>query len=224
MNVRPLCGHAEFAEAVRLQKEIWGFPDLELLPVRFFVVASRIGGQTLGAFDGARMAGFLLAIPGIKKDTGTPYLHSHMLGVLKDFRDAGVGRLLKSAQREDALTRGIPLIEWTFDPFEGKNAYFNLEVLGAIVRSYVPNMYGITASPLHGDLPTDRCVAEWWIAKSPAKGQVTARVSLPSRKTRESQESLGRELQRHFADGLAVTGFERSETSGTYLLSPWPSR
>src|SRR5690348_4439202 len=116
MNVRPLCGHAEFAEAVRLQKEIWGFPDLELLPVRFFVVASRIGGQTLGAFDGARMAGFLLAIPGIKKDTGTPYLHSHMLGVLKDFRDAGVGRLLKSAQREDALTRGIPLIEWTFDP------------------------------------------------------------------------------------------------------------
>jgi len=143
---------------------------------------------------------------------------------LKDFRDAGVGRLLKSAQREDALTRGIPLIEWTFDPFEGKNAYFNLEVLGAIVRTYVPNMYGITASPLHGDLPTDRCVAEWWIAKSHAKGQVTARVSLPPRKTRESQESLGRELQRHFADGLAITGFERSETSGTYLLSPWPSR
>jgi predicted GNAT superfamily acetyltransferase len=89
MNVRPLSGHAEFAEAVRLQKEIWGFEDLELLPVRFFVVASRIGGQTFGAFDGARMAGFLLAIPGIKKDTGTPYLHSHMLGVASDYRDAG---------------------------------------------------------------------------------------------------------------------------------------
>jgi len=224
MNVRPLSGHAEFAEAVRLQREIWGFPDLELLPVRFFVVASRIGGQTLGAFDGTRMAGFLLAIPGIKKDTGTPYLHSHMLGVLRDYRDAGVGRMLKSAQREDALARGISLIEWSFDPFEAKNAYFNLEVLGAIVRTYVPNMYGITASPLHADLPTDRCVSEWWIAESPSKSPRAARVPLPPLKTRESQEKLARELQRHFADGFAVTGFERSGETGTYLLSPWPSK
>jgi len=228
MNVRALSGHAEFAEAVRLQKVIWGFPDLELLPVRFFVVASRIGGQTLGAFDGDRMAGFLLAIPGvkhgIKKDSGIPYLHSHMLGVLSDYRDAGVGRMLKAAQREDALARGIPLIEWSFDPFEVKNAYFNLELLGAIVRNYVPNMYGMSTSPLHGDLPTDRCIAEWWIAEPPSKGQVTARVFLPSQKTRESQESLGRELQRHLAGGLAVTGFERSGDTGIYLLSPWPSK
>ena len=130
MIVRALSGHAEFAEAVRLQKEIWGFPDLELLPVRFFVVASRIGGQTLGAFDGNRMAGFLLAIPGIKKDTGMPYLHSHMLGVLSDYRDAGVGRMLKAAQREDALARGIPLIEWSFDPFEAKNALFQSGAAG----------------------------------------------------------------------------------------------
>jgi|SRR5579872_1167573 len=225
MIVRALSGHAEFAEAVRLQKLIWGFPDLELLPVRFFVVASRIGGQTLGAFDGSRMAGFLLAIPGIKKDSGDPYIHSHMLGVLSDYRDAGVGRMLKSAQREDALARGIHLIEWSFDPFEAKNAYFNMEVLGAIVRTYVPNMYGITASPLHGDLPTDRCIAEWWIAEGRrTKARVAARVSLPPQKTRESQESLGRELQRHFADGLAVTGFERSGGTGAYLLSPWPSK
>ncbi len=225
MNVRALSGHAEFAEAVRLQKVIWGFPDLELLPVRFFVVASRIGGQTLGAFDGARMAGFLLAIPGIKRDSGVAYLHSHMLGVLSDYRDAGVGRMLKLAQRDDALARGIPLIEWSFDPFEAKNAYFNLELLGAIVRSYVPNMYGISPSPLHAGLPTDRCIAEWWIAETTrAKTDVVARVSLPPQKTRESQESLARELQRHFADGLAVTGFERSGNTGTYLLSPWPSK
>ena len=230
MNVRALSGHAEFAEAVRLQKNIWGFPDLELLPVRFFVVASRIGGQTLGAFDGSRMVGFLLAIPGIKRDGGIPYLHSHMLGVLSDYRDAGVGRMLKSVQREDALARGIHLIEWSFDPFEAKNAYFNLELLGAIVRTYVPNMYGITASPLHADLPTDRCIAEWWVTdQSPAdrghdKSQIAARVSLPPQKTRESQETLARELQRHFADGLAVTGFERSGDTGAYLLSPWPSK
>jgi predicted GNAT superfamily acetyltransferase len=224
MNVRELSGHAEFAEAVRLQKIIWGFEDLELLPVRFFVVASRIGGQTFGAFDGDRMAGFLLAIPGIKKD-GTQYLHSHMLGVLSDYRDRGVGRMLKLAQREDALARGIPLIEWSYDPFEAKNAYFNLEILGAIVHNYVPDMYGITASPLHGDLPTDRCIAEWWIAESPrTKTSVAARVPLPPRKTRDSQAALGRELQRHFDGGLAATGFERSGETGTFLLSPWPSK
>jgi predicted GNAT superfamily acetyltransferase len=224
MNVRALSGHAEFAEAVGLQKVIWGFDDLELLPVRFFVVASRIGGQTLGAFDGTRMAGFLLAIPGIKKDTGIPYLHSHMLGVLSDYRDAGVGRMLKLAQRDEALARGIPLIEWSFDPFEAKNAYFNLERLGATVRTYVPDMYGLRTSMLDGDLPTDRCIAEWWINETKPKLPVTARVSLPPEKTRESQAELARELQKYFADGLAVTGFERSGDSGTYLLSPWPSK
>jgi predicted GNAT superfamily acetyltransferase len=224
MTVRALSGHEEFGEAVHLQKVIWGFDDLELLPIRFFVVASRIGGQTFGAFDGSRMAGFLLAIPGVKRDSGMPYLHSHMLGVLPDYRDAGVGRMLKTAQREDALARGIELIEWSFDPFEAKNAYFNLERLGAIVRHYIPNMYGHTASPLHGDLPTDRCIAEWWIRKPHVQAEVAASVSLPSRKTRESQEALGRELQQHFAAGMAVTGFERSGEAGTYLLSPWPSK
>lgn len=223
MNVRALSGHAEFAEAVRLQKVIWGFPDLELLPVRFFVVASRVGGQTLGAFDGSRMAGFLLAIPGIKQETGSSYLHSHMLGVLNDYRDAGVGRMLKSAQREDARARGISLIEWSFDPFEAKNAYFNLEILGAIVRTYIPNMYGIRAGALDADLPTDRCIAEWWIEKESARTRAAARVPLPPEKTLESQQALARELQRSFADGLAITGFERAGDFGTYLLSPWPS-
>lgn len=228
MNVRALSGHAEFAEAVRLQKTIWGFDDLELLPVRFFIVASRIGGQTLGAFDGSRMAGFLLAIPGIKPPAkgaaSLPYLHSHMLGVLSDYRDAGLGQMLKLAQREDALARGIRLIEWSFDPFEGKNAYFNLERLGAVVRTYVPNMYGVRANPLDKDFPTDRCIAEWWISETRSKIPVVARVSLPPQKTLESQAALARDLQRHFADGLAITGFERSGDTGTYLLSPWPSR
>jgi predicted GNAT superfamily acetyltransferase len=223
MIVRALTGHEEFAEAVRLQKAIWGFDDLELLPVRFFIVASRIGGQTLGAFDGSLMAGFLLALPGIKRD-GMQYLHSHMLGVLNDYRNAGVGQMLKRAQRDDALARGIALIEWSFDPFEAKNAYFNLERLGAIVRNYIPNMYGIRMNPLDCGLPTDRCIAEWWIGKTQAKSPVTARVSLPAEKTVESQEALGSELQRHFADGLAVTGFERHGDTGTYLLSVWDSK
>ena len=223
MNVRALAGHDEFAEAVQLQRLIWGFEELELLPVRLFVVACLIGGQVLGAFDGDRMAGFCLAIPGVKPG-GEIYLHSHMLGVLPEWRDAGVGRLLKLEQRRDALARGIQLIEWTIDPFEVKNAYFNIESLGSIVPRYVRNMYGVSTSPLHGGLPTDRCVAQWWIAKSRVKTDATARVVLPAEKTRESQDWLGRELQQHFDRGLAITGFERHGETGTYVLSVWDSR
>jgi predicted GNAT superfamily acetyltransferase len=108
------------------------------------------------------MIGFCFAIPGIKPE-GRPYLHSHMLGVLPEYRNAQVGRRLKLRQRDDALKRGIALIEWTFDPLELKNAYLNIAKLGAIVRVYKENQYGATTSPLHGGLPTDRCIAEWWI-------------------------------------------------------------
>src|ERR1700733_12036568 len=162
IELRPLTESREFHEAVELQKRIWGFDDVELLPARLFVVATKVGGQALGAYDDGRMIGFLVSIPGLKPGGGL-YLHSHMLGVLPDYRNHGVGRMLKLKQRDDALGRGIQLIEWTFDPLELKNAFLNIERLGAIVRRYSPNQYGVTASPLHGGLPTDRCIAEWWI-------------------------------------------------------------
>ena len=90
--VRPLTTHQEFNAAVRLQQEIWGFEEIELLPVRLFVVATKIGGQAFGAYEGERMVGFCLAIPGLKPG-GKYYLHSHMLGVRREYRDHGVGRL-----------------------------------------------------------------------------------------------------------------------------------
>lgn len=154
IEIRALFTESEFAEAVDLQKRIWNFADIELLPVRLFVVANKVGGQTFGVFDGGRMVGFLLAIPGIKRGA-EGYLHSHMLGVLPEYRDRGLGRMLKLKQREDALARAIELVEWTFDPLEIKNAFFNMERLGAIVRRYVENQYGTSSSPLQGDsLPT----------------------------------------------------------------------
>lgn len=237
MEVRALTRQQEFEAAVDLQKTIWGFEDVELLPMRLFVVATKVGGQAFGAFDGDRMAGFCLAIPGLKP--AGPYLHSHMLGVLPEYRNSGTGRMLKLAQRNDALARSIDLIEWTFDPLELKNAYFNMERLGAIVRRYVLNQYGTTSSHLHGGLPTDRCIAEWWLAservKSILAGQrdaarpaIEARIGVPSnigtlrrddpKQAREIQSRVSRDFQAHFDQGLAVVGFERSEEAGTYLL------
>ena len=223
IEIRQLFQLEEFEQVLALQKSIWSFADIELLPLRFLVVVSKVGGHLFGAYDGGRMIGFCFAIPGIKEG-GRPYLHSHMMGVLEEYHNAGVGRRLKLRQREDALGRGMRLIEWTFDPLELKNAFFNLERLGAVIRRYVENQYGTSSSPLQSGLPTDRCIAEWWIGKIQAKPPVAARVALPSQKTVESQEALRSELQRHFADGLAVTGFERHGDTGTYLLSVWDSK
>src|ERR1700688_1526804 len=103
IEVHQLTTHPQFVEAVRLQQAIWRFEDLELLPVRLFVVATKVGGHAFGAYDGSRMVGFCLAIPGLKAG-GKYYLHSHMLGVLPEYRNTGVGRALKLEQRKDALS------------------------------------------------------------------------------------------------------------------------
>jgi predicted GNAT superfamily acetyltransferase len=236
---RQLFSLSEFEEIVRLQRTIWKFADIELLPLRFLVVVTKVGGHVFGAFDDTQMVGFCFAIPGVKPD-GMTYLHSHMLGVLPAYRNEGLGRRLKLMQRDEALSRGIALIEWTFDPLELKNAFLNIEKLGAIVRRYTENAYGVTASPLHGGLPTDRCTAEWWIDSPRVRG-VLAGETLPHGSTecvaypadiaiirqehparaREIQESNGRRLRQAFERGLAVTGFVRGETESTYLLEPW---
>jgi predicted GNAT superfamily acetyltransferase len=243
IEIRALTTHAEFQDAVQLQQQIWGFEEIELLPLRLFVVATKVGGQAFGAFDGKRMIGFCLAIPGLKPG-GTSYLHSHMLGVLPEYRDAHVGKRLKLAQRDEALGRGIDLIEWTFDPLEIKNAFFNMQRLGAIVRRYVLNQYGTTTSHLHGGLPTDRCIAEWWIA-SPrvrtivdggyfAHNPIEQRIAIPAdiaeirtsdpARARDIQYKASEEFRDGFDRGLAVIGFERSPDAGTYLLGQWESR
>jgi predicted GNAT superfamily acetyltransferase len=239
IEIRQLFQLAEFNDVLRLQKEIWGFADIELLPLRFLVVVSKVGGHVFGAYDGARMVGFCFAMPGIRPD-GQPYLHSHMLGVLAPYRDLAIGRQLKLRQREEALSRGIRIIEWTFDPLELKNAFFNIERLGAIVRRYAVNQYGITGSPLHGGLPTDRLIAEWHldaprvaeaIAGAPAPREPHERIAYPEdigriraadpACAREIQRANGERFRRAFESGLAVTGFERSPGEGVYLLEPW---
>ena len=240
VEIRQLYQMDEFEEVLNLQKTIWSFADIELLPLRFLVVVSKIGGHVFVAYDRDRMIGFCFAIPGIKPD-GSPYLHSHMLGVMPQYRNARVGSKLKLRQREDALARGIALIEWTFDPLELKNAFLNIEKLGAIVRHYAPNQYGTTSSPLHGGLPTDRCIAEWWIDSARVHAALNGGDAMPAAiaeriaypadiarirdldntRARDIQQANARKFLDAFSRGLAVTGFARSDTEGAYLLEPW---
>lgn len=237
IEIRPLTARPDLEEAVRLQKIIWGFEEIELLPVRLFVVATKVGGQVFGAFDENAMIGFLVAIPGLKAGGGS-FLHSHMMGVLPKYRNQRIGRMLKFRQREEALARGIQLIEWTFDPLEIKNAFFNIERLGAVVRRYVLNQYGTTTSHLHGGLPTDRCVAEWYVDSPRVHAVVTGadsrrppvaeRIFVPVEieELRRTDQGRAREIQKRISDkflecferGLTCAGFEMSDAGGTYLL------
>ena len=238
ITVRSIHELPELREAVRLQKVIWGFDDIDLLPVRLFVVAGHIGGQRLAAFDGDKMVGFLLSIPGLKRGGGV-YLHSHMMGVICEYRNAGVGRALKLAQRTDALEQGVKLVEWTFDPLQIKNAFFNIERLGAVISRYVLNQYGITSSALQAGLPTDRCIAEWFLDSERVKlilegtalerPPVVERIAVPSdidqimkdepERARDLQAAISGQFLRHFSNCLVVTGFERGEATSNYLLS-----
>ena len=150
------------------------------------------------------MVGFTLALVGTR--AAKPFLHSHMTAVLPEFQNQGVGRRLKLFQRHDALKRGIRLVEWTFDPLELKNAHFNFVRLGAIARRFIPNCYGVTESPLHAGLPTDRLVAEWWIDSDRVKNILadnslpaaadTQSISLPDRSHKNQNERPRRSRQR----------------------------
>jgi predicted GNAT superfamily acetyltransferase len=241
IDIRALTTHDEFERCVALQIEVWGYNDGDVIPRRVFVVAQRIGGQVLGAFDGDTMVGFAMSLPGYRD--GRSYLHSHMLAVLPGYRNAGIGRRLKLAQRDDAILRGFGLMEWTFDPLEIKNAHLNIARLGAIVRRYQPDFYGPSTSPLQGGLPTDRLYAEWWLRSprvaSVLRGEIqltptVERVTVPyaiyqwkqdiqqRSRAQDLQTSIRETLQSAFHRGLAVVGYERdSDGNGCYLLGPW---
>ncbi|HEU5458441.1 MAG TPA: GNAT family N-acetyltransferase, partial [Terracidiphilus sp.] len=228
----------------------------DVIPRKAFLVAQKIGGQVIGAFDtdlpgagpdgGAdSMIGFAMSLPGVKTGHGEPrpYLHSHMLAVRESYRNRGLGAQLKLEQRRDALARGIRLMEWTFDPLEIRNAHLNIHKLGAVVRCYLPDFYGVSSSRLQGGLPTDRLVAEWRLdserviailegRRIPA-GAIEESIPVPAAiyewkatdETRERALALQAEnrerFQRAFARGLAVVDYARdAEGNGCFKLGP----
>ncbi|HLH09600.1 MAG TPA: GNAT family N-acetyltransferase [Terriglobales bacterium] len=242
IDIRHCDSLQELEQCVQLQKEVWGFDDIDLVPSRVFLVASKIGGQVIGAFRGYELVGYSLSIPGNRN--GHVYLHSHMLAVKPGYRNLGLGQKLKLAQRDDAIEKGIELIEWTFDPLEIKNAYLNIVKLGAIARRYNINQYGSFSSPLQGGLPTDRLVAEWWLRskrvesilagraapdfrieeKVQVPGEIYAWKQSPGDRTKAAdvqQRNRDKFLQA-FSQGLVILNYQRDERgSGAFLLGHW---
>lgn len=240
--IRNCHGLDELSACVSLQKEVWNFTEAELVPLRMFVVAAKIGGQVIGAFDDGKLVAFALSLPGYRG--GHCYLHSQMLAVESGYRNAGLGRQIKLFQRNDALARGFELMEWTFDPLEIKNAYLNIERLGAVARRYHINQYGLTSSPLQGGLPSDRLVAEWWLKSRRVESllaesrkeefETLKTISVPAQiyewkaspatreRAREVQERNRKDFLQAFGDGLAVLGYEHDpQGAGKFMLGRW---
>lgn len=174
IQIRSCAGFDELEACVELQIGTWGYDVSDVIPRKTFLLAQKIGGQVIGAFDSEladdpaapsanALVGFAMSLPGIKKTQNgpRPYIHSHMLAVRPSHRNRGIGAQLKWEQRREALSRGIRHMEWTFDPLVIKNAFLNIHSLGAISRAYLVDFYGVSSSRLQGGLPTDRLLAEW---------------------------------------------------------------
>ena len=197
IEIRSCEGFDEMEACVQLQIETWGYDESDVIPRKTFLLAQKIGGQVLGAFDDElvgvpaaepanTLVGFAMSLPGIKatQNGPQPYLHSHMLAVRPSHRNRGIGAQLKWEQRREALSRGIRHMEWTFDPLAIKNAFLNIHRLGAISRDYRVDFYGVSSSRLQGGLPTDRLLAEWEL-DSPRVEAILARRPAAARNIEE---------------------------------------
>jgi predicted GNAT superfamily acetyltransferase len=254
--IRSCYGHDELEACVQMQIDTWGYDPSDVIPRKAFLVMQKVGGQVIGAFDselpGAEaegdpksLIGFAMSLPGMKTGEGCPkaYLHSHMLAVRQEYRNRGLGAQLKREQRREALGRGIELMEWTFDPLEIKNAYLNICKLGAVMRRYSVDFYGVSSSRLQGGLPTDRLTAEWHMdsprVTAALEGrplpayEIEERIEVPaaiyewkaSDKDREHAAEIQLRnrirFQEAFKRGLAVLGFVRDEEgNGVFELGP----
>src|SRR5262245_14325433 len=157
----------EFEACVQMQRDIWEYSDIDVTPLRSYVATRSSGGVTLRAFGSVNeLLGMAHALAAFDEKL-RPYYYSQMLAVEPRLQDAGIGVRLKLAQRDHAFKTGVPLIKWTFDPLQSRNAYLNIVKLGGVVRRYCANFYGTNSSSVfHRGMDTDRLFIEWW-ARSP---------------------------------------------------------
>jgi predicted GNAT superfamily acetyltransferase len=230
----------ELSACVDLQREVFGLPEIEISPVRHFVVTKNAGGFTLGAFSNDELVGFVLSVPAFLR--GEKAFYSHMTAVKQSFQSHGIGAKLKWQQRIKSLELGVNFIKWTFQPVQARNAHFNLNRLGATIKHYSPNFYGTDYSTAHEEggklgLDSDRLFAEWQLEDQKvfalSKNEtfletksVHKMIEIPRewnslvksdlKKAIDEQNRIKFEFQESFEKGLVCKGFDRVTSS--YLL------
>jgi predicted GNAT superfamily acetyltransferase len=171
VTIRPIGDVAQMRDVEELQKEVWGIPDLDVVPLTHLVAAKEAGGTLIGAYDDETLVGFVYGFPSFERSR--PAHHSHMLAVKRDYRNHDLGRRLKFAQREQVLTQGIEVITWTFDPLQSLNAYFNFSKLGVVSDQYFRDFYGVEAASFLHQTGTDRLWVSWLLRAEHVKQTIS---------------------------------------------------
>ena len=235
VSIRQIETFAELRAVEELQKEVWGIPDIDVVPLTQLIAAKAAGGVLLGAFDGETLVGFVYGF--VAEEDGEMAHHSHMLAVRNEYRNFNLGYKLKLAQREEVLAQGINLITWTYDPLQSLNAYFNFTKLGVICDRYMINFYGEEAASFLHQSGTDRFWVKWWLTSDRVVkrlGSMKAELENPSDKllieipadvnvlSNEAAWEWRVGTRRAFTEaleaGYVVRDFYRENKKGIYIL------
>ena len=235
VEIREVSSIEEYNACIKLQREAFGLPDLEISPRRHLIVSRMAGGWTLGAFIEGKLIGFVHHLAAVQGDRIFGY--SHMMAVALDHQNLGVGVQLKWAQRARALAEGRDFIKWTFEPMRARNAHFNLNRLGVVIREYAVNFYGTDYGTRNG-MDSDRLFASWELHSPRVEALAAAReyqlgkpdevIEIPpdfSVLLKSDPEAAKKEVLRvrgeflkALRSGLVCRAFERGEEHPRYLF------
>ena len=240
--IRECSSIEDFQQCIELERTVWNDADIGIMPIRLYMISKACNAPTIGAFEASgtsagNLVGFVHTMIALI-DKHVVY-HSHLAAVLEGWRHKDIGYKIKLAQREHALNAGVPLIIWTFDPLQSRNAHLNLNKLGAIIRRYAVNYYGEGLSTVFdSNVPSDRVFAEWWVSSPYVESALAGErrtledksqsVSVPDNIESVRAQSLlqhqqwrtrvREEFQEKLASGLIARGFERESGMGRYLF------
>ena len=233
VTIQPIDDVAKMRAVEELQKEVWGIPDIEVVPVTQLVAAKEAGGTLIGAYDADVLVGFVYGFPSF--EYGQAAHHSHMLAVKTAYRNLDLGRRLKLAQREHVIAQGIAVMTWTFDPLQSLNAHFNFSKLGVVADRYLLDFYGAEAASFLHQTGTDRLWVSWWLTSDHVKrtisgdqvgieGDLSIAIprdinSLPQQTALKWREETRRAFTEAIGAGYRVVGFSRENDVGKYHLS-----
>lgn len=233
LEIRTLTTAREMIALSTVFQQVWG-SITPLVEAELLTAIAHSGGYVAGAFDQGNIIGASFGF--LARHRGTPALHSHVTGILPGVQHSGVGRVMKNHQRAWAHAAGLEWVTWTFDPLVRRNAWFNIEVLGAVVDSYHENFYGPLEDNVNSGDETDRLLVAWATTApetavtestptSPSHTEGVVAIPTPAdvvvlRRTApaEAQQwrhTLRAELGRRLASGGRVIGFTRA---GEYLV------